>query len=285
VVGARDEPSDHVVVAVDQGPRQLYTMASLDTSDAPEDVRAELVAVAGEPLLRARTVGGERTFAAPSMVEFEDGPWAVRTVAPASVHLTAQERWLIGAQLAVGTALAAIALGGMFGDHRALQRRATTDALTRLPNRAEFERRATETLDRLDRDGAGACLLMIDLDHFKTVNDTVGHDAGDQALVAAAERLRQAVRESDLVGRWGGDEFVVLMPGIAHARAVPDRAAMIANALATAPPIGAFELTASVGAALFPSHGRRLEDLLRAADRAMYMAKVHGVAHHVAEGR
>ena len=77
-------------------------MASLDTSDLPEDVRAELVAVAGEPLLRARTVGAERTFAAPSMVEFEDGPWAVRTVTAAEVHLTAQERWLIGAQLAVG---------------------------------------------------------------------------------------------------------------------------------------------------------------------------------------
>ena len=74
------------------------------------------------------------------------------------------------------------------------------------------------------------------------------------------------------------------MPGIADARAVPERAAMIANALATAPPIGAYELTASVGAALFPAHGRRLEELLRAADRAMYMAKVQGVAHHVAEG-
>ena len=91
------------------------------------------------------------------------------------------------------------------------------------------------------------------------------------------------MRETDVVGRWGGDEFVVLMPGIVDARAVPVRAAAIANAIAAAPPIGGFELTASIGAALYPAHGTDLEALLRAADRAMYAAKVQGVVHHVAE--
>ncbi len=125
--------------------------------------------------------------------------------------------------------------------------------------------------------------MVIDLDQFKLVNDTVGHDAGDRVLAAAAGALRSAVRETDIVGRWGGDEFVVLMPGIADARSVPDRAAMIARAIAEAPAVDGHELTASVGAALFPIHGATLEHLLRAADRAMYAAKVHGVPHHLAE--
>jgi len=272
-----------VLVAADQGDRTLLAAASLETGGLPAGTSAVLVPVAGEPLLRPRTVDGVRAYASPSLVEFEDGPWAVRTTTRAAVRLTTDERWLIGGQLAVGAVLAALALGGILADHRSLQRRATTDALTRLPNRAEFERRANEVLARLGRDGRPACLMVIDLDQFKVVNDTVGHEAGDRALVAAAERLRNAVRASDVVGRWGGDEFVVLLPGVSDPRAVPERAATIADAIAAAPPIEGYELTASVGAALFPSHGTSLESLLRTADRAMYAAKVQGVAHHLAE--
>ena len=286
VVVARDPTTadgsgDHVVMAVDQGTRWLYVTVALDTTTLADDERAELVPVGAEPLLRPHDVDGDRVFAAPSMVEFEDGSWAVRVTAPGPVRMTVEERLLVGAELLVGAVLAALALGGMYNDHRSLQRRATMDGLTGLPNRAEFERRAIETLARLGRDGKTACLMVIDLDHFKAVNDTAGHDAGDRVLVAAAARLREAVRESDLVGRWGGDEFVVLLPGIAEPRAVPDRASMIADALAA--PVGEHELTASVGAALFPVHGRGLDELLRAADRAMYVAKVQGIAHHLAE--
>ena len=272
-----------IAVAMDQGTRRLYVVFDpVEVLAASEDLDAELVPLEDEPLFQARSLDGQRRVAAPSIVELEGGPWAVRVTAPDDIRLSTGERWLIGVQLALGTVVALLALGGLLAEHRALHRRATTDGLTDLPNRAEFERRAGDLLGRLARDGRPACLFLIDLDHFKIVNDTVGHDAGDRVLVDVAQLLRQAVRSSDLVGRWGGDEFVVLMPGIGDPRAVPARAATIANALAGAPAIGAITPEASVGAALFPAHGQRLDDLMRHADRAMYAAKVHSTSHTVA---
>ncbi len=276
--------SQRVLIAADRDGRRLVVPAELDTSPLPPGMSATLVPVAREPLLAALTIGAARTYATPSTVEYEGGPWAVRTSAPLAVRLSGSERALIGGQVAIGALLALLALGGIVAEHRSLQRRATTDALTGLANRPEFERRATEMLARVARERGAACLMVIDLDQFKVVNDTIGHEAGDRALVAASERLRQAVRETDLVGRWGGDEFVVLLPGVVDVLAVPQRAATIANAIAASPPIGDYELTASVGAALFPAHGADLETLLRAADRAMYAAKMQGVPHRLAEG-
>ena len=113
---------------------------------------------------------------------------------------------------------------------------------------------------------------MIDLDGFKSINDSSGHAAGDRVLAEAGTRLAAAVRSSDLVGRWGGDEFVLLLAGTSDPLAMPERAAAIAACLHDVPRSGG-PLTASVGAAVFPADGRELATLLDLADRAMYAAK------------
>jgi diguanylate cyclase (GGDEF)-like protein len=128
--------------------------------------------------------------------------------------------------------------------------------------------------------------MLVDLDQFKAINDTAGHHVGDRVLADAARRLRSAVRASDLVGRWGGDEFVVLLDGIDDPALVGPRADAIEAALAAGvpelagPPDG--PLRASVGAALFPRHGDDLDALVRAADTAMYSAKAAGLPHRLA---
>ena len=116
--------------------------------------------------------------------------------------------------LALGTVLMALAGWTFLLDRRILERRATTDELTGLVNRREFERITEESLLAADRFNTGVCLMLIDLNGFKQINDTLGHQFGDLVLQAAAERLRSAVRDTDVVGRWGGDEFVILLPGI-----------------------------------------------------------------------
>jgi diguanylate cyclase (GGDEF)-like protein len=175
--------------------------------------------------------------------------------------------------MVVGAVLVVAALVAIARDHRGLRRQATTDALTNLPNRAAFERSAATVLAKVERERTGACLLLVDLDRFKAVNDTLGHAGGDRVLIEAAGRLRRAVRDTDLVGRWGGDEFVILLAGIGDPLAVPDRAAAISASLAGIPTVDGGELTAAVGAAVAPLDGSDLPALLDAADRAMYAAK------------
>lgn len=186
--------------------------------------------------------------------------------------------------MAAGIPLATAAVRRYLG----LQRRATTDALTGLPNRQEFERCASALLRRLERSrqpavaddrrraGNGACLAIIDLDDFKAVNDRSGHAAGDRALVAVAEHLRRSVRNADLVGRWGGDEFVVLLAGTADPTAARSRALTIAAGLGAIGGPGDTPLAATVGIALAPADGTELAELMATADARMYAAKPRG---------
>jgi diguanylate cyclase (GGDEF)-like protein len=154
---------------------------------------------------------------------------------------------------------------------RHLRRQALHDALTGLPNRALLQRNAERAL----RGDGLAAMLVIDLDRFKEVNDTLGHDHGDELLVEVAARLSRAVRRGDTLARLGGDEFAVLLDGLPHRGAVAELAGRLQDALRE--PIGvrgvAIELEASIGVALYPDHGTTVVTLLQRADVAMYEAK------------
>ena len=185
--------------------------------------------------------------------------------------------------LALGTVLLALAGWTFLVERRQLERRATTDELTDLINRREFERVSEEAIDMADRFNTGLCVMVLDLNGFKQVNDTLGHQFGDLVLAASAERLVDAVRDTDVVGRWGGDEFVILLPGLAERTAVRKSAERIGQSLSGTAVVGDTTMSASIGAAIFPRHGTTLDALMRAADVAMYEAKTTGVSHRIAD--
>lgn len=152
------------------------------------------------------------------------------------------------------------------------------DALTGLPNRVLLQDRAEQAIALAQRGGHRLALMYLDLDGFKRINDTLGHDAGDLLLVQVAQRLKTAVRESDTLCRQGGDEFVALLPMVKD----PAQAATVARKLAAACapaftlPGGEVQLGLSGGIALYPDHGLGFEELARSADTALYAAKRQG---------
>jgi len=154
------------------------------------------------------------------------------------------------------------------------------DALTGLPNRAAFIGRATTLLAQARQAGQGLALLFVDLDHFKRVNDSLGHPAGDTLLQTVAERIIATVREADLVARFGGDEFVLLLAGAASPQAVAEVAGKLLAAVGAPLEVpGAWiSVTPSIGVAMFPEHGDSAAELIKHADTAMYQAKARGRA-------
>jgi len=150
---------------------------------------------------------------------------------------------------------------------------ATQDSKTGLLNAATWDERAAGELRRAERDHASAALLLIDLDHFKLINDTHGHLAGDDALRAVATALTSELRSHDLIARYGGEEFAVFLPAVDPPAAitVAERIrSRIAHA-STAP-----AMTASIGVAHYPQHGTIVADLFAVADLALYDAKHSG---------
>ncbi|MCO1657225.1 GGDEF domain-containing protein [Pseudonocardia humida] len=199
-----------------------------------------------------------------------------------------------GAMAAFGPAYAAFVLPTLFVLHRTvlvrqLEEAVDTDGKTGLLNSAGWHVRATRALRRSELADAQATVLVLDIDHFKQVNDDHGHLVGDQVLAAVAAAVKAEVREEDLVGRFGGEEFVVLLAGLdgdhdpAAARTVAERIRQRIADLRVVVEIGepprqveVGELTVSIGGATFPSDGSELVQLVEGADTAMYAAKRAG---------
>ncbi len=155
---------------------------------------------------------------------------------------------------------------------------ANHDPLTGLANRARFLEKLHEALLNADRDNSGCALVLLDLDRFKSVNDLLGHDAGDQLLKSVAQRLQKCVRETDTVARLGGDEFVVILTRIKSQEAVELIAENILRELGKPYTLNHQVVSggASLGIAFYPSDGNEVSDLLQKADLAMYRAKANG---------
>jgi diguanylate cyclase (GGDEF)-like protein/PAS domain S-box-containing protein len=155
---------------------------------------------------------------------------------------------------------------------------ATHDPLTGLPNRLLLSDRLAVGLAQAQRNNTSLAVMMLDLDKFKTVNDTFGHTVGDELLKAAGGRLIALVRRSDTVARMGGDEFVVLLPQIAKTEDAVRVAQKILETFREPFMIGAYQIyiTTSVGIAIYPEDGEDIETLFRNADTAMYWAKEQG---------
>ena len=163
----------------------------------------------------------------------------------------------------------------------AIRERAVHDPLTGLPNRVLFVDRLEHALSRLGRQGSLCAILFLDLDHFKLVNDSLGHHVGDELLAAAAPRLKQALRASDTVARFGGDEFGILLEDIVSERDAIESAERIAAIFARPFVLSGSEhfVTTSIGIALARG-GELADELIRDADAAMYRAKDRGRARY-----
>ncbi|WP_372597336.1 EAL domain-containing protein [Amphritea sp.] len=162
--------------------------------------------------------------------------------------------------------------------HAELTHMAHYDALTHLPNRRTFTDRLRQLMKSSDREGQQVAVMMIDLDRFKEVNDTLGHDYGDLLLQGAAKRLLSCVRSTDTVARLGGDEFLVILGNLSDIAVIERVAGNILQQLSE-PFIlrdNRTFLSASIGIALYPSDAMTLEALMKNADQAMYVAKEKG---------
>jgi len=159
-----------------------------------------------------------------------------------------------------------------------IEKLAYYDALTGLANRTLLKDRMHKAIQNSKRESSQLAVMFLDLDHFKLINDTLGHNVGDDLLIYITEVLKGTIRESDTLARIGGDEFVILLPSINSLENIKAVANKILKALQIKHAIGTHELyiTSSIGIAIYPEHATTAEELIRNADTAMYEAKNNG---------
>ncbi len=167
-------------------------------------------------------------------------------------------------------------VGDLQAREQSLQYLAHHDQLTGLPNRAMFQQALSAKIDNASVDESRFCLMFIDLDKFKQINDQLGHNVGDQALQLAALRMRASVRNEDTVARLGGDEFTILISDFRHESDVTAMAEKLIHVFDQSFVIDGheFEMSCSIGISMFPQDGKSADQLLNAADAAMYRAKL-----------
>ena len=240
--------------------------------------RERLLATAGRALLAAPDADAVRRVAAAATAELLGLP------APAEggeLELTGEELVPPEARGALGILRAQAALALERVELAAeVARRASVDPLTGLANRTAFSRRLRETLEILKAPGPTPALLLLDLDDFKTINDSLGHSSGDEVLRVVAERLRGCLEPGDTAARLGGDEFAVLVPRVADEEEAVALGERLAAILRTPVTVAGREVLAraSVGVRLAHGGDEDPERLLRDADMAMYAAKTAGRA-------
>ncbi|MFC4640487.1 diguanylate cyclase [Deinococcus hohokamensis] len=201
-------------------------------------------------------------------------------------QLADASRWNRTLTVAVTGAFLATVLSLMLGaagvihSQARLRELSIRDGLTGLFNRREFQAQLQRQLERARRQGGPCSVLLLDVDYFKTINDTYGHDIGDRVLQELSDLVTREVRRADLVARFGGEELVVLLPQTDKASALAlgqrVRQAVASHQGFMAPDGQAFSITVSVGVASFPADAPREDALIRAADLAMYEAKRAG---------
>ncbi len=154
--------------------------------------------------------------------------------------------------------------------------RAATDSLTGLPNRRALTDTVRRLLANADREGRPLALLSLDLDHFKQINDRFGHPIGDQVLASVGAALRANLRPHDFAGRYGGEEFLILLPdtSVDEALQIAGQIHHLVNQIIV--PAIDLHVTVSIGIAVYPDHAKDVESLQRGADRALYDAKNNG---------